>query len=666
MPESAKIVGLDLELPEDFSRDKWLEHLSSVYTIEFSLLTISGSIAAAATPILLGFVNQIPSRVSDQALAILPLAPLIVLLFYAYVFFNGRLVGKYARELERAIGSNAPMKYPALSRLNGALYGGESRKLMPLRFVFVLLALSIFLVTTATMYLLIVRIQSTALQSVAFTIYGLILAMLLYSFISGASHSIWEELKSAIVSREELKRYQRYMSGMSWSRYIAFALFPRVLSLGKASDAIWLLPIIAFLWGDFSNIALGRGLAGLAVFEIVLYQTRYFMNGMREDASIVPRLPADRRNDSSSPFTSGQRLTSPLLTALRLLAFVYLANLWKIFSLSEALAVVASFLVAVYLYEIPREYWRSRYRSIVLESGGEEGFLARRAEALAGSSIFRITGWVLFVAVGMGYALRATVLVFLFAPDLLASWPGIALVLSVWAGGSAQVSAGWAVELQGALHKDRGVDDGVIHAAAVAKPQLLWAGRRLKGTVGDPVRMAVFPSDETREDEVIEDWDARQDSRAPWVIGLVFASVIAVSISLVGVEFANRVVGVVSVLATLSLLLYASSIRSNWSLTMTRTVLLVFGLGFISGLLTSVILSLGIALAATWPLIRVKTAQSARLKDLIEAAARIMRDVGGTGRLIGHAVVVLAEYLFGYSVVHSLDERFRSRRSGWW
>src|SRR4051794_33963438 len=93
-------------LPEgaDPGDGKWIEHLSSMYQVEFTLLTGAVAVGAVAPPLVVNFLISLPptcvrenqsSCVSDAQLLAVPLVPLLIVMALGYVYLVARVVGKY-------------------------------------------------------------------------------------------------------------------------------------------------------------------------------------------------------------------------------------------------------------------------------------------------------------------------------------------------------------------------------------------------------------------------------------------------------------------------------------------------------------------------------------------------------------------------------------------
>ncbi len=505
----------DPHIPDTSDRSSWIEHLSTLYQLEFGTLNIGSTIAAAAMSLTLGFLYNLPPHCPDVSdgkclrdvdFLALPMAPLVVLLFYTYLFLNGRVVGKYARALERAMGEQwgQTVSYPALSRLSGALFGGEVRRLASLRLIYVLLAGAIFGVSVFTGVWLIGNIERPELRAAGAIFYGGAVLLLFVSFSVAASHQTWNDLHQAVKVRDKQTTLP-FADYRSWLSYLGFVVVPRPASLLKGLDSFLVIGI-ALLVGLPATRPWSVVAIGVLLFDLVLYQTRYYMNGMREDPEISP-LPANKRNDSEQRAAPLQRALAPAVIAVRLGAFVFLSSLFL--SVETAVRVLLLFLTAYFAYELPREFWRRKLSDLVRRGRiQEDGYKVIRRAAVHPTVV------VLFVTAGAGYGLRAGFALHLLAPELPASVFGICVVASVWAAGSAQAAVGWVVEMQGAISRHL----PVVHPGIIAKPHLFWAASQLRPD--PPSLLGYVPLEESRVKERVDSWAARS-ALPPWDAALI-------------------------------------------------------------------------------------------------------------------------------------------------
>lgn len=673
-----------LALPADKDRASWIEHLGSLYSLESTLVNVAVTIAAAATPILIGFVLELPLHcprgadtiigdsgeteacLQDAHFMALPIMPILVLLVYSYVFFNGRVVGKYLRALERSLTASGPgavrggrrsrnLPFPALGRLNGALYGAETSSLAPLRFLYLGLAATIFAVSTGSIVFVLWQVRDEVLRNAGAAFYSLVLLLIVVSFSRGASHTTFEKLIEAVV-RRDLAKQDPYTPVLSWPLFLRFALAPRILSVFKGQDAVVVAALVVVLgyWSGGSWLAaLGLVLA----YEVILYQTRYLLNGLREDPGVLP-LPGNVRNDEPDPMTPFQQLTGLLVAALRVLAFVVVAR--QLGMSGEAIAWFTGALGVVFLaYEIPRERWREKLRTIATDTEPDD--VGRRVEAVLRRPSTLAAGWFLFVVVGGGYGLRVAFALYVTAPDMLWSPFGAGLVAAVWAVASAQVAAGWMVELQGARH----ADSPALHAGILAKPHLYWAATRLRG--GRPSGVAVFGLEESRWKEEITSWDTRARV-APWEAASL-VSVFAVLLVIV-VTYPSWVRAGCAALVAVALLVRAWYLSHHeasrypallgWpavGATGVAVFLLVIDQGWRPATAYGVL--------AAWLVLRLMTSRDGRFDRLVEAARNFWTGALRVGRTLGGVLLRIAEYLLGHTIVRAFADAGKKRRNQW-
>lgn len=710
--EDAKIDSIGLTHDVD---EKWVEHLSAVHNVEFNLLSVAISVTTSATPIVLGFLYSLPTScavgvkstqenpcIDQTAYVALPLAPLSLVLFYCYLFLNSRVVGKYGRELERSVAENSAMKisaptsgeqvvdrelkpsqgarqlaFPALSRLNGALYGGESRRLLPFRFIFVTFAVVVVVVEIISIFFLVHRIRDEPLQTAAYWIYALLVAACTMAFLLGGSHGAWDDLKTAVIRRDALKD-DNYVRFVPWPVYVRDAFLPRPLSNLKGLDGFYVVIAASFL-GYVADVRTGlRAALGLFFFQVVLYQTRYLLNGVRDTPLGTFGLAADRRSNPELPMSPVQRLMVPLIAIGRACGFVFVMGCTGVLDERESWVVVALFLAVFYLYEIPREVARGRLHRIIGESTTDNAtgdqirnvVLARARTTLRGSST-EVLGWALFVAVGGGYALRAGLALYLLNTDLLHRWQGVLVVVIFWLLGSMQVSAGWVAEFMGALSKP-GHGPQRVSVGLLAKPHLLWAARRCRGLVPDLLDVGEVAAADSREESRFTGWGTREDLVAPWSLAFLLACGGALSLGWDGTT-----IGALAVLAALPLLIVVwfgpiRTIVDDWCkkpwyalVLKCSHALVALGLAAVATRIATWREVLGVAVlvfVAQWKL---GDAQSAQLSALIKAALRAWTRVGSALEKVAGVVIRLLELVFGYQVVHAFAQRFSYRRKGW-
>jgi len=467
-----------------------MDHLSGLYQLEFSLLTVAAGVAAIGSPLVVNFLNQLPPAcqgtltqdcLSTWQLLLTPMVPLLLLMAFGYLYFYSRVVGSYTRDLERAVSGDVRqpggrLHVPALSRLNSALFGGESPPLLPLRIFFALLAGTVALVSIAAAVLPITRVNSPDWQIVGWAAYGTLGIVCFLAYNAAASHRLHERLRDAARKRDEAKARAGapVPRPWPWPNFLAFTLLPRYASVQKAVHAVAIALTVAAVSGEISGFPWLRFGLGMLVFEVVLYQTRYLLNGVREDPSDGLQLPGNR-NDPPKRFTALQGLTALVVAAARMVLFYVLATWWNLLPARPGLVLVGLFLVAFYVYEAPRELARVRYRRLCAQQASKQQSgptdqelqdLCRRELAL---------GRVLFATVGAGYAVRATAALMLANGGHVRLLPdGLAVVIA-WVLGSALVGGGWAREFTGAVARSgRAV---TLHPGIAAKPHVLWMGR---------------------------------------------------------------------------------------------------------------------------------------------------------------------------------------------
>ncbi|GAB3173341.1 hypothetical protein GCM10027059_44170 [Myceligenerans halotolerans] len=673
-----------LALPGDKDRASWIEHLGSLYSLESTLVNVAVTIAAAATPILIGFVLELPLHcergadtivgengetercLQDVHFLALPIMPILVLLVYSYVFFNGRVVGKYLRALERSLTAGNPgalrdgrrsrkLRFPALGRLNGALYGAETNSLAPLRFLYLGLAATIFTVSTGSIVFVLWQVRDEAQRIAGVAFYSLLLLLIVVSFSRGASHATFDKLIEA-VARRDLAKQKPYAPVLSWPLFLRFALAPRILSIFKGQDAVVVAALVVVL-GYWSGGAWPTALGLVLAYELILYQTRYLLNGLREDPGVLP-LPGNIRNDEARPMTPFQQLAGLLVAALRVLAFVVVAR--QLGMSGEAITWFTGALGAVFLaYEIPRERWREKLRAIATDADPAD--VGARVATELGRRSTRAAGWFLFVVVGSGYGLRVAFALYVTAPDMLWSPFGAGLIAAVWAVASAQVAAGWMVELQGARH----ADSPALHAGILAKPHLYWVATRLRGN--RPAGVRVFDLEESRWREKVTSWDTRA-LVAPWEAASV-VSVCALLLAIV-VNYPSWVRAGCAALVAVAMLVRA------WYLSHHEASRYPSLLGWPAVAGTGVAMFLLVidqgwrpatayGVVAAWLVLRLMASRDGRFDRLVDAARNIWTRARGVARTLGGVLLRIAEYLLGHTIVRAFADAGKKRRNQW-
>lgn len=681
--------------PKAEDRHSLVEHLSYVYQLEYATLNVAAVVAGAGIPIIVGFLSRLPANLHDDVLLTLPLAPLMLLMVLAYLFTNGRTIGKYARTLERLIApsSDELVSFPALSRLNGALYGGETRRLVPLRIFFVLTATTIAVVSIYSAASLLVQVRADGLRYVGYVVYSALLVFVVSAFAIGAKHSTWKEQQLAVLRRDRLNDNE-FARTRSWPTFISEALLPRPASILKGADSVFVLSLVLLL-GFRTRLTPTEVAVAIVAFDLVLYQTRYLLNGAREDSRIVA-LPANVRNDNTLPLAPLQALSIPFVAAARVFAFVYIVSNYAGMSRETAWAFVGAFLLAYLVYEMPREVWRRRLRRFVSgewsptqgrvpRAGSdvlEESIAARLRAMYETASRFlsrrslSLTGCLLLGTSGLGYGLRAAFVLAIFAPLGHEQIPvAFALVISMWATGSAQASAGWVVEAQGAIASTRG-GPAYLHPGLVAKPHLAWAA-----TVREALPSALFREfdlNRSRVNRKVGDWSTRSGLVAPWDDAAVVAMVgmTAVFALAPGAPWWRALVGLGATYGFLMLRYLVAqtgsmesalpqAIRGNeWVLRNVNhfVTLCVAALGALMVLGSSGATALAAALGLAWPVFKVLGSQGGDLQGLMRAAEWFRSGIASLPRRIFRVAELLLELLFGHPVVHAFEGRFEGRR----
>lgn len=703
----------DLAPPKDAPDDdgRWLAHISALYGVEYTLLNVASSLGAVAASVVGLFIVQLPPTcgtgsasgtcLEDWELAAIPIAPVLVVLFFGYLFFSARVIGKYTRHLERwqeGLGrartgpaleqsaesdatKEALLAPPALSRLNGALFGGETTRLLPLRIFYLLFAGTVVGLGVVTLFVVLGRIDSDGLRAAAFVAYGLLAGLMLWMYVYGASHVTYESLLEAVLIREARNDEDREPQ-LPWGRYLGFVAIPRPLSLvGKGQDGVWVIVAGAMLaglvtvgWNGFA-----RALVLLAAFELLLYQTRYLWNATRDDPVADRELPADRRSRPALPFTATQRVLSPFFGLARIALFAA-ASISLGVPVQTAAVVVGAFLVAFYAYEIPRE----KARQHAAESNG---LVARTDSQQTGDervsqesgSVAALSGTpptvphsapgpdhepapvpsladldrpalsrFMFVAVGAGYALRAAFCLYAVSPSIVGSSVGVMIVLSFYASGCAGVSAGWAREFTGALS----AHGSAVHVNAVSKPALYWAAKHV-GLVPTRVQFGVFSAGDSQESRRVELYEYPANPASPWRLATVLAT------TLIGAVLATEYSAVVLV-PTATVVL---AVLLTWPFrpeTTRRDVTLAAAiLGSLAALAcvpagSSYAAAAACALLWVRHLLRLRAAEDGSLSELVEAALKFWAT---TGHKLGHALKGGCGLLFGQAWIDAVNSR---------
>lgn len=647
--------GIEPFQVRDSADQGWLDHLSSLYTIEYTLLNVATSLGAVAAAVISAFVIQLPPNcasvdegdncLGDWTYVFIPIAPALVVLFFGYLFFSARTVGKYARTIERQLSSptgediGTLLRPPALSRLNGALFGGESPRLFPMRVFYVIFATAVIAVGIFTLVTVITRIDDPTLRGWTFASYAFIAIVLAWIYAYGASHATWDALVVAAISRDsKLTRTRR--PTVSWTQYCAFVILPRPLSMLKGIDGLWVLAAVALLlYPAFDAADLGKAVAALVAFEWLLYQTRYLWNGVREDPDAKLGLPADRRNDPAAPYKAAQALLAPLLGLARIAAFYLVVTYFELVPARTAAQVIVLFVAIYYLYEIPREVARRRLR-------------ANRATGSVSSrdALSRL----LFVTVGLGYALRAYFCICVLSPAYATDPVGAGIWISFWAAGCAGVAAGWVIEFSGAIRRS----DRAIHRNALGKPHLLWAARHATGLVPQNPTWAEFDHDQTLEKDQLSLDRYPGAARTPWRLALIVAVAALAPVAWLAdpiPPFAALIV-LVAVLPFVPRLV--PWLRLGHPGVFIGCIVLASALALVAidgdpgRALAALVILFGAHVA------RVSAAETGQLFAAIAAAQRFWARLRGFARAVWRTAVSLAELLVGHAVVHAMQHRF--------
>lgn len=707
---------VSLELPG--ADEGWVDHLSAVQNVEFNQLATAISVTATATPLVLGYLFSLPPScqsltkasleqmaqgtsdtkcIDDLAYIGLPLAPVSIILFYCYLFLNSRMVGKYARSLERTLasrelaasastkanhspnnqmlgmagGSSLPPRrlyFPALSRLNGALYGGEAPSLIPYRLVLILFGFTLVAVQFYTIFFLLQRVHNDTLQTVASWCYSVLMMVSVGAFLAGGSHTAFADLKEAALKRDSESEGEM-IDPYEWSKFVGVSLVPRVASLLKGLDGVVLVGALALL-GLVTQTSAWRALGLLFFFESVLYQTRYLLNASREVADPKFALPGDLRNNSGRPWTPVQRLMVPVIVSGRVYAFYWVVTHLGLLDRHGALRVVIGFFVVFYLYEVPREVARRWHRGlttavdkhgkavpdqIILES------ITRRLQ----SGRFRVLGVLLWIAVGAGYALRWAVVLFVANQALLLSLPGALIVIGAGAIGCSQVAAGWVVESYGALGHG-----GRVSAGILAKPHLAWAARHFGEEPAGGWRAVILDLKDSRKDERIEAGSSGWGRLAPWTASMLvaLASVTAALALLLPGEPWTLLVSFVLGFGACAVGWYAASalaLRATPRARLLAFVVVALGASYVMHINRAPTGVVGAGILLLLPMAKLAMSQGGLFDSVLEQAEQVRAWVRTQFRRLGGAVIATFEFIFGYPFVHAFRERFIGRRRSW-
>jgi hypothetical protein len=151
--------------------------------------------------------------------------PLLLIMSFGYVLFTSRVVGKYARALEREVSTDTEdpgtqLTAPALSRLIGALYGGESTRLRPLRVFHVVLAGSVVSVAVFIEVVVLLRIEDPTVRVFAYLFYGAISLVCLMAYNRGhptrRSRDCFRRQKLETITKRMALMIGRGLGSASW------------------------------------------------------------------------------------------------------------------------------------------------------------------------------------------------------------------------------------------------------------------------------------------------------------------------------------------------------------------------------------------------------------------------------------------------------------------
>lgn len=694
----------------------WIEHVGMLYQLESQLINVAVGVAAFSTPALLAITINLPTSGPDANIIYLgaPIVPLIVLYLLSFILFNSRNAGKYTRSVERQIAAAydralteeaakqiKPPKDvvwgPALSRLNGALYGGESRSLFPMRLFFLFLAFTVVGISAAVSIYPLTKATADNTRLLAIIFYTLGWIVLLSAYGVGISHNTLELLLHDVRSRDKRKTSSALPRPMSWPAFLKFLLFPRFASLLKGVDAIVILLVIIFFdcsgafatahsltWQDFAHV-----IWGILFFELVLYQTRYLLNGLREDRTLRSQLPSDRRNDAIEPFSPEQLLTGPVMVVARLLLFYWLVVSYAGLDMWTTVAAIGGFLVAYLVYEWPRDQARRRLRAILAKYGKTSSSMSRaisgEMQVDLGNALNQPT-WVgvwLFLASGLGYALRAAFVIVLAWPQMFWTWAGLAIVLTAYLTKLCGVGVGWIVEFTGGLKRPvfsgdprvgaaqrRRCQSARLHMALPSKPHLLWAAKQCRDFAPERRNWIFmeFDSRASQEDRRVG-WEVTHSRLlAPWRITACLALIVPI-LAVLSTEIRKDVVALAMAplfgLALARLTLPAFGRRalkpSPWTLLTTGLCALVGSLIVVSeaplqwlGSLTFII---ALTLLPVWTAFTVLMSAGGRLTDMIRQAQTALSNLLKYSYYFVFNLPIAL--IFGQPVAGALQRRFR-------
>jgi predicted HAD superfamily phosphohydrolase YqeG len=683
-PPKLALPGPEPDLP---THEKWILHVTGLYQLEYQLLSIAVAAATLGVPIIGSLLFSLPPSTPPALLLAAPLGPTLFMMLLAYFFFNSRIVGVYARSVERLItgpqGTRvSDLRIPALARLTSALYGGERKGLLVLRIFFMVFATLIIGICLSVSAIVLWRVDDETMRNWATGGYLLLWTLIVTAYAVSVSHRTDDLLISSAVLRDQRKT--RHPSPpRSWPNFLGFVLVPRFASLTKGLDGVliiaigWLLAPLVVPINGHQSLSVVRASIGVLVFEGVLYQTRYLLNGLREDASSNLQLPSDRRNnDLQKPFSPEQLMAGPFFALGRLALFAVIATRCKLVDFTTSLVFVGMFLIAFYAYEIPREAARGRLREILranrrTHASNQVGLVpapvnAQLLDALAVG--VRQSRWS-FLAAGLGYVVRVGFVLYVLDPALALSWVGVSLMLAFWAGRCASVAAGWAIEFTGALSTN---DHSVLHRNVIAKPHLVWAARYVPGLVPTKPVLANFNECDAAESRKDLFKSAPYALRAPWRLmwaySIVVLALLALDVSSPLWRSGILLVGLICVGITgvwTSLMRKGGQFGNAWLVGLFAalvTVPLVLNTHLTASSGARLIAVVGVC--AFWMSNSLAASEGGQLSKLIDQANNLIAGLVKVLRSLGGGLRTVSVMLLGASVVESLDKRLGDDADG--
>lgn len=415
-----------------------------------------------------------------------------------------------------------------------------------------------------------------------------------------------------------------------------------------------------------------RLILGMLIFEVCLYQTRYLLNGIREDPTAAPMLPSNRRNDDlQRAFTPLQVVTGTLFSIVRAVAFYLLVTRLNLLSHQQAMVVMLSFGVAFLMYEAPREAFRLRYQEIWASAKPTKDSSPRwTSQGLVerGNGIGKLcskgAGWGLYLLVvaGGGYALRAAVALMLVSNVATTYLSAEAWTAVAWMFGCAMVGAGWARESMGAVFAPPvepvgaiETSSAVVHPGIATKPQLTWAAEKLGLIESSGLHFGLVGPSETLETSNIPLSQFEGNRRSSWRVAGVVALVLA------GVACGGgTALAVIAAAASLVLLI---DFPKDWGRQIFRPPVVPLALAvapwlvFVgSGLTWTSALASG--LVWVWILYSMDASERGSLHALITARENLDEWVKEAVERVTHALAVVFNLVLGGTFVRSLSKVF--------